>query len=299
MNYIITGSSGFIGQNLIESLDSTKIMGIDMCPGKYTCAAIDISKDNLPIKGQGDTFIHLAANTGVLPSIKSPQVDFEYNCRGILNCLEACRKYGIKNFVFASSGSVLGEIDPPSREDKKGSPMSPYGASKAAGEAYCAAYYHSYGINTVCLRFSNVYGPYSYNKNSFIAKFIKHVLFHNKEPFFIYGDGEQTRDFVHVKDLCEGIKLSAESGLGGETFQLGSGKNTSINEVVDILKYYLKNKTGLECDVINGEAQQGEIKYNYPDITKARELLKYDPKVDLDTGIKETIDWFIKNIKRN
>ena len=142
-----------------------------------------------------DTIIHLAANTGVGPSIEKPQVDMSVNIIGTFNYLEASRVNKISKFIFASSGAPIGEVEPPIHEEIPPHPLSPYGASKLAGEGYCSAYKNTFGIETVVLRFGNVYGPGSINKSSVVAKFIRKAI--NGDILEIYGDGMQTRDFIY------------------------------------------------------------------------------------------------------
>jgi len=150
-----------------------------------------------------DIIVHLAANTGVAPSVENPRMDMEINVIGTLNMLEAARQSSVKRFIFASSGAPVGECEPPIHEELAPHPVSPYGASKLAGEGYCSAYYRTFSIETVSLRFGNVYGPLSSHKSSIVAKFIRQAL--AGEVCEIYGDGNQTRDFIYIDDLVEAI----------------------------------------------------------------------------------------------
>ena len=148
--------------------------------------------------------------------------------------LEAARKNSVKRFVFASSGAPVGECNPPIHEELPCHPVSPYGASKLAGEGYCSAYYRTFGVETVALRFGNVYGPGSGHKNSVIAKFIKQAM--NGEPLEIYGDGKQTRDFIYIDDLIEAIRLSATvERIGGNVFQIATNTETTVREMTNKL----------------------------------------------------------------
>jgi len=166
-----------------------------------------------------DTIVHFAANTGVPVSVEHPRLDMECNVNGTFNMLEAARQNRVKRFVFASSGAPAGEVEPPIHEELPAHPVSPYGASKLAGEGYCSAYFRSFAIETVALRFGNVYGPASGHKTSVVAKFIRQAL--AEEPLEIYGDGSQTRDFIYVDDLIESVILAGtKSGIGGEVFQM-------------------------------------------------------------------------------
>ena len=178
--------------------------------------------------------IHLAANTGVLPSIQDPTADCSTNVLGTLNFLEASRKSAVKRFDFASSGAPLGEQTAPIHEEMVARPISRYGASKLAGEAYCSAYCGSFGLETVALRFGNVYGPRSNDKGSVVAKFVKHII--AGKPLTIYGDGNQSRDFVYVEDLVQAVLLALERpGIGGEIFQIATYKEHTVLEVAETL----------------------------------------------------------------
>ena len=229
MNWLITGGCGFLGKNLIKFLkaekDDVSIRVVDNFsvgqPNDLAYATTDYKKfdqlDELSwgsdivqvIEGDildaslaigvsrgADVIVHLAANTGVGPSVENPRMDCTTNVLGTFNYLEACRVNNISRFVFASSGAPIGECIPPIHEELACHPVSPYGASKLAGEAYCSAYFRSYGVNTVALRFGNVYGPGSTHKSSVVAKFIRQAM--NGETLEIYGDGSQTRDFIYL-----------------------------------------------------------------------------------------------------
>lgn len=300
MNILITGGCGFIGLNL----------GRYLCERGYTVSALDnlstanknyvsrlSSEQNLKLiiddirntealeKVLEDTeaVVHLAAYTSVVGSIENPEENWEINAVGTFNLLEACRKQGsIDRFVFASSNAVLGEQAPPIDESKIPQPLSPYGASKAIGESLCSAYYHSFGLNTFSLRFANVYGPYSDQKGAVIDRFIECVK--HDIPLTVYGDGNQTRDFVHVDDICQAIHRSLENQTNsGEIFQIASGKETSINSLIGLLKK-ISDK---DLQVNYEPARRGEIRRNYSDITKSRNLLGFTPKMELMEGLRE------------
>ena len=172
-------------------------------------------------------------------------------------------------------------------------PISPYGATKLAGEALCQAWYHSYGLETIIFRFSNVYGPRSYHKGSVVAAFMKKIL--KSEPLIVYGDGNQTRDFLYVGDLCYAIDLALRKSVSGEIFQLGSGVETSINELIALLKEI----TNVNFKVNYVAPRPGEIIRNYADISKIRKKLGYYPKVDLKQGLKKTWQWFVREYGGN
>lgn len=335
--YLITGGCGFIGTSLINHLKkvdpATPVRVLDnlsvgtrddlaeVCD--FTEAAYPLpAADSAPhavqlVKGdikdfdicrqccEGiDVVVHLAANTGVAPSVEDPRADMEANVIGLFNMLEAARINKVDKFVFASSGAPVGEVEPPIHEEKAPRPVSPYGASKLAGEGYCSAYYRTFGVKTVSLRFGNVYGPRSKNKNSVVAKFIKQAL--AGETLEIYGDGSQTRDFIYIEDLIQavslavspqpvkGLKSSAACSMGpwGETFQIASSAETTVNEIALFLKKIMEEETGIKIEVTHGASRLGDVKRNYSDISKAKACLGYAPRTGLDAGLKLTIEYF-------
>jgi UDP-glucose 4-epimerase len=315
--YLITGGCGFIGSVLVAQLLRSKPAGIRVLDNfsvgtredlfdvlSYDRDDLKVDSANLEIvKGDirdyntcdsccrgMDVIIHLAANTGVAPSIENPRYDMEANIIGTFNLLEAARNNNVKNFVFASSSAVIGEVDPPVHEEKVPKPISPYGVSKLAGEAYCSSYYKTFGINTVSLRFGNVYGPFSKHKNSVVAKFMKQAF--SGETLEIYGDGYQTRDFIYIDDLINAIRLSVDSGAAGETFQIATHRETTVNEIAKKIKHLMENEAGIKVDVLHGSQRSGDVRKNYSDISKARRMLGFSPEYDIDKGLKKTFEYF-------
>lgn len=242
-----------------------------------------------------DIIVHLAANTGVPQSLDDPKKDMESNVMGTFNMLEAARENSVKRFIFASSGAPIGECIPPINEEMPCHPVSPYGASKLAGEAYCSAYFKSFGIETVVLRFGNAYGPGSTHKNSVVAKFIKQAI--EGKTLEVYGDGTQTRDFIFIDDLVEAILCSAKvNGIGGEVFQIATSRESTINELLEIIVPALKNAGVAEVNLINGKKRKGDVKRNFSDTSKAKERLGWDAKITTKEGIQNAVRWFIKRI---
>jgi len=300
--YLVTGGCGFIGVNLLSRLvgQAAHIRVLDdLSMGKKEDAApFEIELQVGDIRDQAavakacqgmDVVVHLAAHTRVVESVENPRLNFDINAIGTFNVLEASRNAGVKKLIFASTGgAILGEQQPPTHEGMVPRPISAYGASKLAGEAYCSAFCGSYGLNTVALRFSNVYGPYSYHKGSAVAEFFRKLI--RNEPIAIYGDGKQTRDFIYVEDLVSAILLADKVDTPGEYFQIASGRETSILTLLDTMKKVIPDA---RFDIHHEPARAGEILRNYANIEKARRMLGYDPKTKLEEGLKKTWQWFL------
>jgi len=321
MNWLITGGCGFIGSSLtarllreghrIRILDNLTvgtraalpkgIAVVERDPGEVDdqwggleLVVADIRDRDATFKavrGAG-VIVHLAANTGVIPSIESPREDCEVNVFGTLNLLEAARLAGVPRFVFASSGAPLGEQEPPLHEELAPHPISPYGASKLAGEGYCSAYWGSFGIETVALRFGNVYGPGSAAKQSVVAKFIKQAL--AGEQLVIYGDGSQTRDFIYIDDIVEAIVRSGtRPEVAGHVLQIATQREHTVNEVAQLISKGIEDRTRLQVRIAHDPPRPGEVVRNYSDVSKARARLGFEPRVSLDDGIERTIEYFL------
>ena len=309
MNCIVTGACGFVGINLVERLlkDGHNVIGIDnfivgsIGELERTCGHFENFKffnfdfsrrysDESIFEGS-DIIYHLGGMSGIRPSLKTPDIWFNNNVMGTFNILEIGRKYGIKNIVIASSSACLGDVDPPMNEDMPMRPISPYGASKGCKELYAKAYSYSYNMNVSALRFSNVYGPHSTIKISLVAKFIRKIL--AGEQINIYGHGTQTRDFIYVDDLMDAIISAGNKNVGGEIFQISTTVETSVNEMTKIICQGMM-KHGYEIPRIEyTDPVLGDIQTNFADNTKARNILEWKPKVDIEEGIEETIKWFI------
>jgi UDP-glucose 4-epimerase len=297
---LVTGGAGFIGSTLVRLLEE-RGYAVRVYDNLSTGSAENIEgtdselvegdvRDVEALRGAAracDVVFHLAAGTGVIPSIEDPFADFDVNARGTLSALVAGREAGATRFLFSSSHAPVGAGAYPATEAKPIAPLSPYGASKAAGEAYCSALYGAYGFEAVAVRFSNAYGPRSAHKGNVIPLFIRRLL--ADEELIVYGDGSQTRDFVFVTDLAEGLIRAAEAdGVGGEVFQLASGVETSINSLVSLLAEI----AGREPRLRREPQRPGEILRNYSVIEKARERLGYTPAVQLEQGLRRTYEWF-------
>lgn len=326
MNYLITGGCGFIGTRLIRVLVAAgghrirvldnlsegsretlskvcafnEVQGevgslADADPGAVELVVGDIrtAADARAAARGAEVIVHLAANTGVGPSVEDPRSDCEANVLGTLNMLEAARHEGVWRFVFASSGAPVGECEPPIHEELPAHPVSPYGASKLAGEAYCSAFYRSFGVATVALRFSNVYGPGSGAKQSVVARFIRRAL--AGEDLEIYGDGLQTRDFLFVDDLVQAVlRAAVAEEVGGEAFQVATGEGTTLLELVETLVGRLE-KAGVEgTRVTHTGTRVGDVRFNYSDTSKAARVLGWGARVGLEEGLERTLEWFLE-----
>lgn len=324
--WLITGGCGFIGTNLVRHLQAQLAVGIrvldnlttarwngvtgapshTMCgspsakfPGAGDPVEVvvgDVTNSSLASEAArgADVIVHLAANTGVLPSIEDPSADCRCNVIGTLNLLEAARDNNVPHFVFASSGAVLGEKPPPISEATPAEPISPYGASKLAGESYCRVYWETFRIGTVALRFGNVYGPFSAHKQSAIPTFIRNAM--DNVPLTVYGSGHQTRDFVYVEDLVDAICRAATHDQGGEVFQIASGKETAIGDLAELIARSAAGLIDHSVPVRHAERRAGEIDRICSDISKADRVLGWRPGRSLQDAVPLTVRWFFENV---
>lgn len=316
--WLITGGCGFIGKRLVRTIRAkypkagirvfdnltagtkaelekqdkvVEVPNPSAAPQVGTtelCVADITDASALKNAAQGcQTVIHLAANTGVVPSINNPHADCEANVLGTLNTLEAARINQCTRLIFASSGAPVGECPPPVHENLPCRPASPYGASKLAGEGYCSAYYHSFNLETICLRFSNVYGPGSTHKSSVVAKFLAKIL--GGEPIEVYGDGNQTRDFIHVDDLIAAIILACEIPRCNERIlQISTGQETSINQLVELLRD-LTGELGYQVSRQASGKLAGEVMRNFAAPTLAQETIGWKAAIQLKQGLRDLV----------
>lgn len=297
---LVTGGAGFVGANLVRLLlaEGYRVRVLDnLSAGRREYLdgldlellvgdILDGGAVERAVNGAA-AVVHLAAQTGVPGSLQDPHRDCEVNVVGTLNLLEAARHAGVRRFVFASSNAPLGRQRPPATEDKAPLPISPYGASKLAGEGYCLAYHGSWGLGTVVLRFANLYGPYSAHKNSVVAKFFKDIV--ATGHITIDGDGQQTRDFIYVGDLCRAVLLALRSDVSGEVFQIATGIETSIAQLAALVQ----EVAGRDVDVEYGPPRQGDIRKNYSAIGKVHEMLGWEPQFGLRQGLEQTWGWLV------
>jgi UDP-glucuronate 4-epimerase len=308
-NYLVTGAAGFIGartsQMLIEQ--GHTVVGIDNMNDAYDPRMKDYRLRNLQaLKGftfhkhdisqksaidlfkneKLDGVINLAARAGVRYSVENPWVFLESNVTGTLNMLEVCRQFGCKKFILASTSSIYGENPPyPTPETASSSePMQPYAASKKGAEALAHSYHHLYDIDVTIVRYFTVYGPAG-RPDLAIFRFVKWII--EGEPIRINGDGNQSRGFTYVDDIARGT-IAALKPLGYEVINLGGHEVISINGLVELVE----ELTGKKANVQYGPPNLADMFMNQANVTKAREMLGWDPQVNLREGIGNLIKWY-------
>jgi len=300
----VTGGLGFIGSHLVERLNENNDLVIvdnqssgnikniqDLDFSRIDTDFGDITRVNLErIFEDVDYVYHMAAVTSVPQSVNDPLRSNEVNITGTLKVLEAARKCGVRKLIFSSSSAVYGETESlPISEKNLINPLSPYAVTKATGELYCTVYSEIYDLPTIALRYFNVFGPKQDPESQYAAVipiFIDNIL-KNQRPV-IYGDGEQTRDFVNVKQVVDANILAAESNETG-SYNIGLGKSTTINYLFEMIKETMKK----DIKPVYKNERPGEIKHSVADISKARSL-GYSPKNDFTDELTETVEWFKK-----
>lgn len=299
---LVTGGCGFIGANLIPSLkkNSVNIRVIDdFSYGRVAnLAGVDVEIVEGDIRDPHtiayavsgmDCVIHLAAFGSVVDSVASPIENFDVNVRGTLSVLQACVDAGVGKFIFASTGGALvGNADFPVSEESLSKPLSPYGASKLCGEAYCHAFAKSYGLHSVSLRFANIYGAHSAHKKGAVTAFSKAIV--TGEPIIIYGDGSASRDFLYVDDLCQGLLLVIDQDVEpGAVFHLASGVETRIG---DLARHLMRIANKPNYPVHFEPVRRGEVIRNFASFKKAESKLGFKARTGLAEGLQMTWEWF-------
>lgn len=315
-NILITGGAGFIGSHLAERLlseDRFNIAIIDdlndfyspllkrrnlelLAPiGEFRFYQVDIrSAESLGAvfsEFRPDIVVHLAARAGVRPSLEEPLLYAETNVNGTLNLLELARQYEVRQFVFGSSSSVYGINSkiPFSEDDKIHQTISPYAATKAAGEHLCHTYSHLYGIRTICLRFFTVYGPRQ-RPDLAICKFSR--LIAAGKPIPVFGDGSTRRDYTYIDDIIDGVRAAIDYQASEfEIFNLGESQTVDLNRLISLLEENLGQRALIE----RLPMQPGDVPVTFADISKARKLLGYNPQTKIDDGIPKFAEWFKAN----
>jgi UDP-glucuronate 4-epimerase len=307
MNLLVTGGAGFIGSHLVEAL---------LGRGHFVTVVDDFNDFYDPVvkrhnvksyakfvvetdirdqkqlrevfsETSFDAIIHLAARAGVRPSIAQPQLYTEVNVAGTQNLLELVREFSVKKFIFASSSSVYGvnQKVPFSEDDPIFKPISPYAATKLAGEALCHVYHHLYGLDVACLRFFTVYGPRQ-RPDLVIHKFTRAIS--GGKPIELYGDGTSRRDYTYIDDIVQGVMAALVTPLKFEVINLGESKTVELLALVQLTEKAL----GKSATMRWLPDQPGDVPITCADITKARKLLGYNPQVPIEDGIPKFVEWF-------
>ena len=312
-SFLITGGAGFIGSHLVDRLLSTSAEHITVVDDfndfyspdikrtniskhlqdpRYKLAEVDIRDrtglDQVFTNNKFDCIVHLAARAGVRPSLAEPQLYTETNINGTVNLLELAREHEIKQFVFGSSSSVYGinAKVPFSEDDPIRQPISPYAATKGAGELLCHTYSHLYGIRCVCLRFFTVYGPRQ-RPDLAIHKFAK--LINAGRPIPVFGDGTTRRDYTYIDDIIAGVMAAiAFDKSDYEVFNLGESRTVELRELISLLEKELDTHAIIERQ----PPQPGDVPQTFANIEKARRLLGYNPQTQIEDGIHRFIQWF-------
>lgn len=314
MDLLVTGCAGFIGSNIVGRLlsDGHFVVGVDNFDTGY--------KENIEEFFENENFkfiegdirdldlldavikdykikqiSHQAARGSVPKSVEAPVKTNSINIDGTLNVLFAAKENNVEKVVVAISSSIYGDTpDLPKKESMPYNPKSPYAITKVAKDLYCRNFYELYGLKTIGLRYFNVYGykqdpsgPYA----AVIPKFILSAL--RNKPIEIYGDGNQTRDFTFVKDVVDANILALEKNVGGISVNIAYGNSITINQLAEKIKKLTNSKS----KIIHTAIRKGDIRHSLADITLAKKYLGYNPKFNLDEGLKETVDWFTKKYK--
>ncbi|MFH1312182.1 MAG: SDR family oxidoreductase [Candidatus Eisenbacteria bacterium] len=304
--YVITGGAGFIGSNIARKLiglGEEVVILDDFSTGKRENLEDIKSKVNLvegdicnvdvveqAVKG-ADYVLHHAAVVSVPRSVEDPVRTNEVNVDGTLNCLLAARDAGVRRFVFAASSSAYGDsVELPKREDMRPDPLSPYGIAKLVGEMYCKVFFDVYGLETVSLRYFNIFGPYQDPASQYAAVvpiFITKLL--EGESPIVYGDGEQSRDFTYIDNAVEANILATTSPRApGKVINVACGTRFTLNDLFRRVSDLIGTKTPATYT----EPRAGDILHSQGDISVASDLLGYSPRITFEAGLAKTVDWF-------
>ena len=310
--HLVTGGCGFVGSHLVEALvqKGARVRVFDNCStGKIQNIAhlkdqielIDGDLRELDTVHQAvegvDYIFHQGARPSVARSVADPILSNNVNINGTLNLLVAARDAGVKRVVYAASSSAYGNIPTlPRSETLSPQPASPYAITKYVGECYCRVFTQVFGLETVALRYFNIFGPRQDPTSQYsavIPKFI-HAYLHGSSPT-IEGDGEQSRDFTYIANAVHANLLACHAeGVAGEVFNIGCGKQTSINTLANLIGEMME----VDAKPVYTSSRPGDVQHSRADIQKAQRMLGYEPKVDLKTGLRHTIDWFIRRCDR-
>lgn len=303
---LLTGGAGFVGANLVPRLEAAgyRIRVLDnFVTGRaeyLSSTSAEIVEGDIRDPDSLDTaiagmqaVIHLAAAGSVVDSVARPRDNFESNAVGTFNVLDAARREGVERVVFSSTGGALiGDATPPVNEESLPKPISPYGASKLAAEAYCHAFAKSFGLRTIALRFANVYGPFSGHKKGAMTVFFKALW--NDDPIVIYGDGKASRDFMHVADICQALHKALEADLEpGAVMHVATGVESTVIDLANACR----SAAGKPDHPIEfRDRRPGEVERNFASYDLAAKLIGFRPTVSLQDGIADTWKWYVDNV---
>lgn len=310
-SFLVTGGAGFIGSHLVEKLvaEGHQVSVLDNFNEFYdpeikranlaavlgSISLIDGDITDRPLverifaEGHFDSVVHLAARAGVRPSIDDPEAYITTNINGTYYLLDAARRHGVKHFVFSSSSSVYGlnEKMPFSEEDRIDQTISPYAATKLAGEQLCSNFAHLYAMRVVCLRFFTVYGPRQ-RPDLAISKFTR--LISNDEPIERYGDGNTARDYTYVEDIVQGVMGAIDYRQKNfDIFNLGGSQTVTLNELIESVEEAL----GKKATIIEKPEQPGDVPKTWADVSKAEKFLDYHPDTPIQEGVPKYVEWFL------
>jgi len=305
--YLVTGGAGFIGSHIVrrlveesefvrvvDNLSTGQLVRLDDVRDSIEFVDGDLADERVSdevVRGV-DFVLHQAAVPSVQRSVCDPTGTNRSNVTATLNLLESCRKAGVRRFVYAASSSVYGDTEVlPKTEEMPPNPLSPYALQKFVGERYCKLYYDLYGLETVSLRYFNVFGPDQDPHSEYsavIPKFVTKLL--ANEPITVYGDGEQSRDFTYVGNVVEANLLALRAfEVSGNVCNIGCGEHITLNKLIRLLEEIL----GVKSNVNYAAPKPGDVRHSLADITRARRLLGYEPKVMVKEGLSRTVQAFM------
>ena len=311
--FLLTGGAGFIGAHIVKRLvgEGAVVRVVDnlstgqvarledlRCSIEYVEADLADNLVSDEVVKDVDYVLHQAAIPSVQRSVRDPIGTNRANVTATLNLLESCRKTGIRRFVYAASSSAYGDTEVlPKSEEMPPNPLSPYALQKLAGEHYCKLYYSLYGLETVCLRYFNVFGPGQDPHSEYsavIPKFISKLLIN--ELITVYGDGEQSRDFTYVENVVDANLLALQATKAcGKVLNVGCGERITLNALIQLLEEIV----GVKAKVSYSASKPGDVRHSLADINLARRLLEYEPKVMVKEGLRRTVEAFVKSDQRS
>ena len=311
--FLLTGGAGFIGSHIVKRLvgEGAVVRVVDnlstgqvarlenlRCSIEYVEADLADNLVSDEVVKDVDYVLHQAAIPSVQRSVRDPIGTNRANVTATLNLLESCRKAKVRRFVYAASSSAYGDTEVlPKSEEMPPNPLSPYALQKLAGEHYCKLYYSLYGLETVCLRYFNVFGPGQDPHSEYsavIPKFISKLLIN--ELITVYGDGEQSRDFTYVENVVDANLLALQATKAcGKVLNVGCGERITLNTLIQLLEEIV----GVKAKVSYSASKPGDVRHSLADINLARRLLEYEPKVMAKEGLRRTVEAFVKSDQRS